>query len=395
MSSKRRADSDKVADSGFDHLPRRNSQTSQMNRQPRCHRKIRGGYTLVEVVVASASSMLLLAGMGSSIFIASKAFDEGDSDATKSIAAGNVADEIMGEMQYATRFSERTPYAVTFNIPDRDGDGSEEKLRYAWSGVAGDPLTKELNGSAASVLLGEVTSLNFTYMTRAVIAPPPPVLVVPEVVFEEFTDAKESSDNDRVDISRPAGTSEGDLLIAAVATDGNTKSQIAPEESGWTLIAVEERYSAVTLGVWWKIAGSTEPIDYRFRWQDGPDEQAYGWIMRFTGHDPITPITDSTILTTGSGDTTTPPSPAVTTSVSNSLVLRIGGFDDDDIVFGDPGLPGHTAINMDDTGSGNSTCSGGAGYVSQANAGASGESTFALAAEEQTVAITIAIAPAP
>ena len=59
-----------------------------------------------------------------------------------------------------------------------------------------------------------------------------------------------------------------------------------------------------------------------------------------------------------------------------------------------PGLPGHTAINMDESGSNGGPCSGGAGYVLQTAAGDSGTSSFDLTASEQAVTVTIAIAPA-
>jgi hypothetical protein len=77
------------------------------------------------------------------------------------------------------------------------------------------------------------------------------------------------------------------------------------------------------------------------------------------------------------------------------MVLRLGGFDDDDISIGNPGLTGHTAITMDQSSNGNGTASAGAGYVTQAAAGDSGTSDFLLSASEQYRTVTIAIAPAP
>jgi hypothetical protein len=114
--------------------------------------------------------------------------------------------------------------------------------------------------------------------------------------------------------------------------------------------------------------------------------------MRFTGHDPANPINASS---NDAGSGTAPASPSVTTTVSDTLILRLGGFDDDDINTGDPGLSGHTAINMGDSGNGPATASGGAGYVLQGTVGASGTSSFSLTGSEQFVTVTIAIAPAP
>ena len=85
----------------------------------------------------------------------------------------------------------------------------------------------------------------------------------------------------------------------------------------------------------------------------------------------------------------------MTTTVADTVVLRLGGFDDDDINTGAPGLSGHTAINMGDSGNGGSTASGGSGYVLQSTAGGSGTSSFALTDSEEYRAVTIAITPAP
>jgi len=348
---------------------------------------LRSGYTLVELIVASASSMLLLAGMGASIFIASKAFDESDSQAFTSVAAGNVADEIMTEMQYATRFHERTPYAVTFGIPDRDGDGSEEKLRYAWSGVAGDPLTKQLNGSdPPAVLVDDVQNLNFNFdfMTRTLIAPPP-VVVNREVVFEEFTEAKATSPVNSLAISKPAGTLEGDLLIAAVAVKGDVMSSLSAP-AGWNEIYIGQSEGKVTFGVWSKNAAASDGDSDAFSWSN--NKEAYGWSMRFSGHDSTNPIN---AWSTSIGASSSPSSPAVTTAVDDTMIVRLGGFENKEIYEDAPGLQGHSVITMDQA----SKVSGGGGYLSQSVAGTSGTSSFNLKKSKKYVTVTIAIAPAP
>ena len=208
-------------------------------------------------------------------------------------------------------------------------------------------------------------------------------------VVEEFAEAALGSNGTSLVISKPAGTTAGDLLIAAVATDGNNTSSLAPP-AGWNVINVADRGGQVTFGVWWKLAGASESGTYTFSWSSG--ERAYGWIMRFTGHDPANPIN---VDTNDTGSAASPSSPSVTSTVDNTLILRLGGFDDDDISAGDPGLSGHTAINMGDSGNGNSTASGGSGYVLQPTAGASDTSSFTLSANEDYVTVTLAIAPAP
>jgi hypothetical protein len=77
------------------------------------------------------------------------------------------------------------------------------------------------------------------------------------------------------------------------------------------------------------------------------------------------------------------------------LVLRMGGFDDDDITVGNPGLAGHTAINMDKSSTGNGTVSGGSGYYIQTVAGDSGYAEFQLTTSEEMRTVTLGIRPAP
>ncbi len=165
--------------------------------------------------------------------------------------------------------------------------------------------------------------------------------------FVDFTEAKVSSDDTSITISMP-DTNEGDLLIAAVATDGDTSTSLAPVGGSWVGV-VYDYSNQVTLGAWYKLANASEPNSYRFIWTGG--QKAYGWIMHFTGHDPANPINAYSIFGQSSS---TPISPAVTTTVNNCLILRLGAFDNDDITEGVTGLTG-TTITMTDSGSSGAT----------------------------------------
>jgi len=171
------------------------------------------------------------------------------------------------------------------------------------------------------------------------------------LAYSTFSETKGASDGTSLAVSRPT-VSSGNLLIAAVATDGDTSASIAAP-SGWTLIDRGCYSSAVTLGAWYKIATGSEPASYTFSWTGS--QQSYGWIMRFTGHNASSPINTSSA--TG-GSSSTPTSPAVTTTVANCMILRLGAFDDGDINVDAPGLSGHTAITMDSS----SATTGGVAY---------------------------------
>ena len=185
----------------------------------------------------------------------------------------------------------------------------------------------------------------------------------------------------------PGGSIEGDLLIAAVATDA-AEIISPPSGEGWTLIDHGTYSTYVTLGIWWKLAEAAESSTHTFTWTT--NERSYGWMMRFSGHDPTTPIH---IFASGGGNSNSPDCPSVTTTKDNCMILRIGGFDDDDVNVDNTGLSGYTTITMDESNSGNGTCSAGAGYKEQPSPGSSGVSEFSLTNSEQHRTATIAIAP--
>jgi type II secretory pathway pseudopilin PulG len=173
-----------------------------------------------------------------------------------------------------------------------------------------------------------------------------------ELTYEDFTEDKVDSDDESITIDAPTDTCEEDLLIAAIATDGDTSTPLAPSDESWTTINVDADDNAeVTLGAWWKLADASGPTSHEFTWSAAGGQQAYGWIMRFTGHNPDAPINS---WSANSDLGSSPTSPAVITTVDNCLILRLGAFDDDDIEVDEPGLPDHTTITMDESNSSSS-----------------------------------------
>jgi hypothetical protein len=76
------------------------------------------------------------------------------------------------------------------------------------------------------------------------------------------------------------------------------------------------------------------------------------------------------------------------------MIVRIGGFDDDDINIDNTGIADHTTITMDESDSTSLySCSGGAAYAMLPTAGDSGSTSFSLTSTEQFRTVTIAIAP--
>jgi hypothetical protein len=61
----------------------------------------------------------------------------------------DIVNLISDELRYATIITQQTPQMLEFVVPDRNNDGTAEKIRYEWSGTAGDPLRKTINGGTA------------------------------------------------------------------------------------------------------------------------------------------------------------------------------------------------------------------------------------------------------
>ena len=56
---------------------------------------------------------------------------------------------------------------MTFTVADRTGDSAADTIRYAWSGVAGDPLTRQINAGTAVTVAANVQSLQLSYDSRS------------------------------------------------------------------------------------------------------------------------------------------------------------------------------------------------------------------------------------
>lgn len=126
--------------------------------------KTRSAFTLVELVLAMAGTSLLLLGVTSAIVVASRSAYDPEQPQTALARSRSVAQLIADDLAQATSIVEGTATAVEFTVADRDDDGTEETLRYEWSGTAGDGVYRSVNGDSA-LLASDIASLGFTYTT--------------------------------------------------------------------------------------------------------------------------------------------------------------------------------------------------------------------------------------
>jgi len=130
---------------------------------PLCRR----GLTLAELTVSMAITTLMLVGMGSALVIAARSVVQSENNtAIETSDTRKVIDQITADLNHALTFTERTSNAATFTVPDRNTDDLPETIRYAWSGVAGDPLTRQYNNDAIVTIAEDVHRFDLTYLLR-------------------------------------------------------------------------------------------------------------------------------------------------------------------------------------------------------------------------------------
>ena len=140
-----------------------------MRSRPVIHRS---SFTLVELLVSLAISTVVLGGLSAAILIAMNAVDDGGGPLFKTRDAVEAVDQIAGDLTCALAVTERTSKTLALTAPDRTGDGLPENIRYAWSGVAGDPLTRQYNGSDALSLAEDVRHFEMSYILSTRFPPP-------------------------------------------------------------------------------------------------------------------------------------------------------------------------------------------------------------------------------
>lgn len=117
-----------------------------------------------------------------------------------------------------------------------------------------------------------------------------------------------------LEIDKPSGVVEGDLLLLLNTTD-NAETITAP--SGFTTEIDEVFLTKTTMHVSWKFAGASEPATYTS--SSSGSEQRTAIMLRISNADPDAPI-DVSAHDTSIG---VPSCPDLMTTVDNALVLRL------------------------------------------------------------------------
>ncbi len=122
----------------------------------------RRGYTLLELVLAIAIYSLVMGSVSMAITLVAHAY--GNDFQSGSTATNTAALSLSSDLRFAVSFARRETSTVEFTVPDRDGNGVDEKLAYSWSGVAGDPLLYTYNALDPTAILDDVHAFELEYV---------------------------------------------------------------------------------------------------------------------------------------------------------------------------------------------------------------------------------------
>lgn len=134
---------------------------------------VRRGVSLLEMTVSLASATILTIGLAAALATASRGLELRTGTDGQRVEAARLSRQVAQDLQQATRFVERGAAATSFFVPDRDGDGDPELIRYAWGG-AGAPLTYSVNGESPMPLASAVKGVHLSYQAEVMTAPPAP-----------------------------------------------------------------------------------------------------------------------------------------------------------------------------------------------------------------------------
>jgi hypothetical protein len=105
---------------------------------------------------------ILLAAIGSTVVIATKALPKDNDAFAAPMTAGRVVDQMAGELESALRVVEQTPTSIAFTVPPRNADAAPEKIRYSWAGPSGAPLLRQYDAGPAAAVIDAVDQFSLT-----------------------------------------------------------------------------------------------------------------------------------------------------------------------------------------------------------------------------------------
>lgn len=158
-------------------------------RMPR-HATRRSAYTLAEMIVSMAIMFVLMGSMATAVHLAGQALPDEESLSARTRSCADHLTILSEDLSAAIHIIEQSPHAVAVTVPDRDGNGLPEWIRYAWGGDADTPapLTRQYNGGTEATLIEDVQWVEFEYdTTSGTERYDGPYINTPEILLDSMT----------------------------------------------------------------------------------------------------------------------------------------------------------------------------------------------------------------
>lgn len=359
------------------------------NQRPHRAALSRRGIQLLELIVSLSTASILVAGIGTSIFLATKSQQIAVDEQTHASRADLALNRLRSDLAELKSIDSRSETAARFTVADRDGDGSDELIEYKWEG-AGSPVQYSNVSGSWWDMTEPVEKFALTWRTN------PPQLLAPSAAaldppgqylfqLETYngTGGLLNSGSTSVSVPVPATHQTGDLLLAAIVVEGDQSDSIAVTGT-WTKIFEENYDPQLSLAAFYTFDPNASSAD--FSWASTRKSQAA--IAHFTKPSGAATLDSFDV---GQGISQTPIAPTVLAANDNSLVIRILGTDQTYAPMEATNMPGHTPIIFRSRLI--SAPALGIAFRSYPTAGAIPASTFGLAEGTNYVAATVVFSP--
>ena len=128
-------------------------------RTRRKHRLTRRGISFVDLVVSLPATAMLIGCLGLCIGLMMKAKTQDENLFQSSYQLTETLSRISTDLELATSIASISSDQVEFTVPDRDGDGLPEQIKYQWANAASanpNTLLWSMNGGIQTVLFEDI-----------------------------------------------------------------------------------------------------------------------------------------------------------------------------------------------------------------------------------------------
>ena len=123
------------------------------------HSRRRSGVTMMELIITLPTATVLIGAMAMCITIMMRAKSQDDTLFRSTYDLSSAATQIASDIEMAVTHVSSSTTHIEFVVPDRNGDGLPEQMRYEWGGATGANANKILwkyNQEPLSVLFDDV-----------------------------------------------------------------------------------------------------------------------------------------------------------------------------------------------------------------------------------------------